>query len=149
MTLFLTKRGKPVSPLAEFTSVQTAFLYFYDSVLQSLFKQQREHLSCKCYCYCAQDVIAGWADSPPLLFSRWSCGTSTRWPASPPWCLWTRRRGRSCVETVYWWSGMTPKVRSSGLRVHLVGGTKVIFDLNPWTQAPVIKLWKCRCLLRG
>lgn len=28
-------------------------------------------------------------------------------------------------------------------------GTEVTFDLNPWTQAPVIKLWKYRCFLRG
>lgn len=54
------------------------------------------------------------------LFSRWSCGTSTRWPASPPWCLWTPLLGRSCVEMVYWWLEMTLKVWSSGVQVHLV-----------------------------
>lgn len=42
---------------------------------------------------------------------RWSCGTSTRWPVSHPWCLWTRPRARWCVGTDCWWSGMIPKVR--------------------------------------
>ena len=49
--------------------------------------------------------------SHPFFLFRWSCGTSTRWPVSHLWCLWMQLRGKWCVEMVYWWSEMTPKVR--------------------------------------
>lgn len=154
MTLFLTKQGKPVSQLAEFTSVQTAFLYFYDSVLQSLFKQQREHLSCKCYCYCTQDVIAGWADSP--LWNKFACFFFQM-------KLWNKYKVTSIPSLVFVDAATGKVVCRNGLLVvrddpkgeivrrasTFSRGTEVIFDLNPWTQAPVIKLWKCCCLLRG
>lgn len=75
----------------------------------------------------------------PLCFSlcRWNCGTSTRWPASHPWCLWTRPRGRWCVGTDCWWSGMIPKVRIGLGKVK--GGPTDWLATSHWTVTPTTK----------